>query len=222
MTTTFVVERDSVSIPAWVDDLESFRVWVRSDEFPDKGRICFLDGEVWVDMSKEQAFWHNQVKSEYNIVLGSLNKAERKGRYWPDGMLLTNMHANLASQPDARFVSTEGLRTSRVRLVEGVAAGFVELQSTPDMVLEIVSDASVIKDLERLRDLYWSAGIPEYWLVDVRGERLSFEILRHTAKGYVSTRSVGGWLKSSVFGKSFRLTRRTGEDGNPEYELSVR
>jgi Uma2 family endonuclease len=90
------------------------------------------------------------------------------------------------------------------------------------MALEIVSTGSIGKDTERLRDLYWRAGIPEYWLVDVRGERLSFEILRHTAKGYVSTRSVGGWLKSSVFGKSFRLTRRTDEDGNPEYEVAVR
>jgi len=64
MTTTLVVERDSVTIPAWVDDLDSFRRWARSDEFPESGRICFLNGEVWVDMSKEQAFWHNQVKSE--------------------------------------------------------------------------------------------------------------------------------------------------------------
>jgi len=137
-------------------------------------------------------------------------------------MLLSNVDANLTAQPDGMFVSTEGMRTGRVQLVEGVKEGFVELEGTPDMVLEVVSTASVIKDLERLRDLYWQAGIPEYWLVDVRGERLTFEILRHTAKGFVATRNVGGWLKPSVFGKSFRLTRKMDEQGNPEYELAVK
>jgi Uma2 family endonuclease len=222
MTTTLVVESQSVSGPAWVHDLDSFRRWARSNEFPETGRICYLDGEVWVDMSKEQAFSHNQVKNEYNIVLGSVIKAERKGRYWPDGMLLSNIDANLTSQPDGMFVSTECMRTGRVRLVAGVKEGFVELEGTPDMILEILSTGSIAKDTKRLRELYWRAGIPEYWLVDVRGERLSFEILRRTAKGYVATRNVGGWLKSSAFGKSFRLTRRMDELGNPEYALAVR
>jgi Uma2 family endonuclease len=222
MTTTLVVERDSVSIPAWVDDLESFRRWARSDEFPEAGRICFLDGEVWVDMSKEQAFWHNQVKGEFTLVLYGLVKKLRLGRYVTDGMRLSNELANFSSVPDGLFASTETFRNSQLRLVEGVEEDYVELQGTPDLVLEIVSTGSVEKDTKRLRDLYWRAGIPEYWIVDVRGERLSFEILRHTAKGYVATRNVGGWLKSSVFGKSFRLTRRTDEDGNPEYELAVR
>jgi Uma2 family endonuclease len=222
MTTTLVVERNSVTIPAWVDDLESFRRWARSEEFPESGRICFLDGEVWVDMSKEQFYSHNQVKSEFNITLGSLIKAIRLGRYIPDGMLLTNEDADLTCQPDGAFASTKSLQSGRVRLVQGSDEGFVELEGTPDMVLEVVSTSSVEKDYKRLRDLYWRAGIPEYWLVDVRGERLSFEILRRTAKGYVATRSVGGWLKSSVFGKSFRLTRRMDELGNPEYALAVR
>jgi Uma2 family endonuclease len=222
MTTTLVVEKDSVTVPAWVHDLDSFRRWVRSKEFPDSGRICYLDGEVWVDMSKEQVFTHNQVKSEYNIVLGSLIKRVRMGRYYPDGMLLINADANLTSQPDAMFVSTHSMQTGQVRLVEGAAEGFVELEGTPDMVLEIVSTSSVVKDYKRLRELYWRADIQEYWIVDARPERPSFDILRHTANGYTATRKQAGWVKSAVFGKSFRLTRKTDEQGNPEYELAVK
>jgi hypothetical protein len=56
MSTTVVAEGDFVQIPDWVEDLESFRRWAHSDEFPETGRICYLDGEVWVDMSKEQFF----------------------------------------------------------------------------------------------------------------------------------------------------------------------
>src|SRR5262249_36027312 len=152
-------------------------------EFPETGRICYLDGEVWVDMSKEQFFSHNQVKSEYNIVLGTLVKNERLGRYIPDGMLLSNVEANLTAQPDGAFVSRASWETGRVRLIEGVREGYVELEGTPDMVLEVVSASSVVKDTVTLRALYWRAGIREYWLVDTRGDQLKFDILRWGVKG---------------------------------------
>src|SRR5256885_8764701 len=48
--------------------------------------------------------------------------------------------------------------------------GYLELEGTPDMVLEVVSESSVQKDTKRLRQLYWQAGIREYWLVDARRE----------------------------------------------------
>jgi Uma2 family endonuclease len=107
-------------------------------------------------------------------------------------------------------------------LVEGAKGGYVELEGIPDMVLEVMSDSSVHKDTEQLRELYWQAGIREYWLVDARKEPLTFEILRHTAKGYIATRKQAGWLKSAVFGKSFQLTQRTDDLGYPEYRLAVR
>lgn len=222
LVATVVVDGEAVHIPAWVADLDSFRRWVLSDEVSEKLRACFLDGEVWIDMSKEQAFTHNQVKNEFNITLGGLVKAGRLGRYFPDGMLVTNEGANLSAGPDAVFVSHGSLSEGKVRLVEGRQGGVVELKGTPDMVLEIVSDSSVKKDTVTLRELYWEAGIPEYWLEDARGEEPEFTILRRGPRDYAAVRRQGGWLKSAVFGKSFRLTRQTAEDGNPEYTLEVR
>ncbi len=218
---TIFVEDEFVHIPTWVVDHSSFRRWVHSDEFPERGRICYFNGEVWVDMSKEQVFSHNQVKHEYALTLGGLVKAGRLGRYFPDELLLSNVDEEFTCQPDGVFVSREGLR-ERVRLVPGAREGYLELEGTPDMVLEVVSASSVTKDTVTLRELYWKAGIPEYWLVDARGERLAFDILRHTAKGYIATRRQGGWLRSAVFGHSFRLTRQDDELGNPEYNLAVR
>jgi Uma2 family endonuclease len=90
------------------------------------------------------------------------------------------------------------------------------------MVLEVVSASSVEKDRETLPDLYWRAGIPEYWVVDARGDRLEFDIFRHDSGGYTAVAKRGGWLKSWVFGRSFRLTRRFDDAGNPDYVLSVR
>jgi Uma2 family endonuclease len=220
---TFVVYDESVHIPEGVEcSLEAFRQWAHSPEFPKSGRICYLNGEVWVDMSKEQVFSHNQVKQEYNLVIGRLVKVGRLGRYVPDGMLLSNLDANLAVLPDATFVSFKSLRSGRVRLVEGIHEGYLELEGTPDMALEVVSTSSVGKDSEILMDLYWQAGIAEYWLVDVRKDRLSFEIYRHAPKGFVVARKQAAWVRSKVFSKSFRLTRQDDELGNPEFTLEVR
>ncbi|HEV3339274.1 MAG TPA: Uma2 family endonuclease, partial [Pirellulales bacterium] len=173
-------------------------------------------------MSKDQIFTHNQVKQEFNLVIGGLVKAERLGRYFPDGLFLTNDRADLASQPDGTFASHESLKSGRVRLVEGERGGYLEMDGSPDMVLEVVSASSVEKDTETLREVYWRAGIPEYWLVDARGDRLTFGILRHESRGYVASRKQAGWMKSRVFDRMFRLTCRPDDAGNPEYSLSAR
>jgi hypothetical protein len=151
---TIVLETTVVRIPPEVKDLASFRRWAHSDRFPEEGRICFLNGEVWVDMSKEQAFTHNQVKGEFSRVLSTLVQEADLGRFFPDGMLLTNIDADLSCQPDGIFVSSETLKSGRLRLVEGVKGGCVESEGTPDMVLEVVSESSVEKDTVILHNLY--------------------------------------------------------------------
>jgi Uma2 family endonuclease len=213
---------EHIHIPPWVLDHESFRRWLHSEEFPETGRICYLNGEVWVDMSKEQLYSHNQVKAEFAFALRGLLKAEPLGRFFPDGALLSNAEEEFTSQPDGTFVSHKRLDAGDVRLIGGSKEGVVELEGAPDMVLEVVSASSVEKDTVTLRNLYWQAGIKEYWLVDARGEKLSFDILRYTAKGYQETRKQGGWLKSAVFGKSFRLAREADQAGNPDHTLHVR
>lgn len=211
-----------VSIPSWVVDMESFRRWADADDFPEDGRIWYLQGEVWVDMSKEQIFTHVLVKTEITIVLGNLVKVGQVGLFLADGALLSNMAADISGKPDATFVSQDTLQSDRVHLVEGWEQGHVELEGTPDMVLEVVSDSSVHKDTVILRKAYWQAGIREYWLVDARQEPIRFDIFRRTAKGYTATRKQDGWLKSAVFGKSFQLTQRAGALGHPEYTLAIR
>ncbi len=217
-----VVIEEKVRVPDWVNDLASFRQWAHSGEFPERRGISYLKGEVWVDMRKEQLFSHNQVKGEISSVLGVLVKKNRLGIFFPDGVLLSDLATDFATGPDAIFVSKESLQTNRVTMIEGADGGYVELQGVPDMVLEVVSPSSVEKDTEVLREVYWELGIEEDWLVDARGERLDFDILRHGAKGYVPVRKPGGWLRSTVFGASFRLTRKTNEMGHPEFTLAVR
>ncbi len=217
-----VLQESDVRIPDWVCDLESFRRWADADDFPETGRVCYLKGEVWVDMSKEQMFSHVKVKAKIGNVLEGIVEAGELGHYFADGVRLSNLAADISAVPDGSFFSNESLRTGRVRLVPGAAGGFVEVEGSPDMVLEVVSDSSVRKDNVILFGAYGDAGVREYWLVDARQDPLRFDVYKHTRKGYVTTRKQGGWVKSAVFGKSFRLTRQDGKDGFPVYGLEVR
>ena len=70
-----------MDIPLWVIDLDSFRRWMDSDDFPDHGRINYIKGEVWVDMSKEQVFTHVLVKTRITAVLSELVEANECGSF---------------------------------------------------------------------------------------------------------------------------------------------
>jgi hypothetical protein len=219
---TVLNESEQVQVPTWVADLESFRRWADADDFPEKGRVWFLKGEVWLDMSKEQVFSHVLVKTKIASTLTGLGEANQLGMYLVDGALLSNVMADISGKPDGIFLATSSLQSGRVRLVEGMEEGYLEVEGSPDMVLEVVSRSSVHKDKVTLRQAYWEVGVREYWLVDARAVPLAFDILRHTARGYAAARKQQGWVKSAVFGKAFRLTARTTPLGHPDYTLEAR
>src|SRR5262249_27073640 len=150
--------QESIRIPPGLEDLESFRRWARSDDFPEHGRFAYLRGEIWVDLSLEQAFTHNQVKAEYAATLFPLIETDELGYYLSDGMRLSIPNVDLSTIPNGTFVSFDALREGRMRLLEGAERGYVELVGAPDMVLEVVSNESVRKDTKVLRALYREAG----------------------------------------------------------------
>ena len=220
---TIIAEQNTfqVEVPEWVNDLASFRRWADSDEFPEEGRICYL-GRVWIDLSKEQLFTHNGIKTEFAAVLHTLSKTNQSGRYYIDGARLSNEIADLSAVPDGLFVSWATLNSGAVKLIESADGnGFVELEGSPDMTLEAVSKSSVGKDKSDLKERYWKAGITEYWLVDARNQPPQFTIFRWEPDGYVEVSAQDGWLHSEVFGTTFRLVSGEDPGGNPEFRLEV-
>lgn len=216
---TDIVFRGSLHVPVWINDLDSFRKWTLSDEFSDEGEIAFLGGLLWVDPSMERDI-HNQIKTAITVILFSLVQAGRLGRFYGDKMRLVHPEAELSTEPDALFVGTESLQRQRLQLQQGGES--LELLGSPDMVLEVVSPTSIQKDTVHLLRLYHLAGVREYWLVNPLGEQLDFRIYRHTAKKFTQVRSQGGWLRSTLFDKSFRLNVETNELRLSEYRLEMR
>jgi Uma2 family endonuclease len=140
MVTMVIQEAKGVTVPAWVTDRESFLRWTDDDSFPEYGRIDYLAGEIWIDMSEEQIYSHNQVKTEFTFVLTGLAKASRLGRFYQDGLRIDHPEADLAAVPDGVYISRERLESLRIRKVEGAEGGYGRMEGAPDMILEVVSE----------------------------------------------------------------------------------
>jgi Uma2 family endonuclease len=209
-------------VPDWVHDLATYRQWAHSDDYPQSGWISYLAGVIWVDMSMEELITHNQVKQAYAFAVGHRLMTQPTGRYVGDRMLLTNPEAELSTEPDGLYFAWETVQLGRLRFVSGKHHGFMELEGTPDMVLEIVSATSERKDKKTLRDLYWKAKVPEYWLVDARKDPAEFDVLRWAATGYEPMAAAEGWLPSSVLGCSLRLLRTLDPLGYPQFVVETR
>jgi Uma2 family endonuclease len=217
-------DRLTIRIPTTAMTLSGFRKWATSPQFPEHVRAAFIDGEVYLDMSNEDPEAHVAVKGEVYAVLRAVVRNEDLGKLYTDGVLLTNEEASVSNNPDASFLSRETLRSGRARLVprKGEEGQYREIEGTPDWVLEVISDSSVEKDTEKLRTAYHAAGIPEYWLIDARGEEIIFTMLLWRKTGYAAAPIKDSWQRSKVFGREFRLVRARDEFGLWEYTLEVR
>src|SRR5258708_26676445 len=163
---------------------------------------------------------HNQLKTQTIISVGAVVNATGRGRLYGDKMRLVHPEARLSNEADGLYVKLETLHRQRAQLRQGKDS--LELVGSPDMVLEVVSPTSVHKDTVLLLDLYHRAGIREYWLVNPLEDVLDFQIYRYSAKKFVSVRAQDGWLRSTVFDRSFRLTEATNELNLPDFRLAMR
>lgn len=213
-----------ILIPPAVNDLASFLHWIDAADLPEKLPVSFLRGDVRVDLAMEEMFSHSRIKSALGIALGGLIEGDDLGMYAPDGMLLVNEGAELATGPDAMFISHESVRTGRVTFTAGKKRDAVATRAvgTPDLVVEIISPSSVFADTEWLMSAYHNAGILEYWVIDARGDDIQFDIYSRRVKEFVAVRKSAGWLKSAALGKSFRLVRTEMANGYPRFKLETR
>jgi len=156
-------------------------------------------------------------------VLGHRIKRARLGELYTGRARVSCPQADLSAEPDVVFVSESSLDGGRVRFVPkagGAADRYVELEGPPDLIVEIVSDASVRKDTERLPAAYYQAGVTEFWLIDARGEDLLFRIHRRGASQYEpSETDADGYHHSTILDSRYRLDRSRNAKGRIIFDL---
>lgn len=226
MSSPAVIFEESLRVPAEVHDLEAFRRWAFSPDFPETGRIDFLSGDVEVDMSPEHLHTHGRVKVAVCQVLNELVEADDLGEVFVDRSRVTSPAGDLSVEPDVVVILWQSLESGRVRYVpdaQGRPGRSREIEGGPDLVVEIISDSSVGKDTRRLPRRYAAAGVRELWLIDARRDELAFAI--HSLAGDAFERvtaAAEGWTASPVLGEVFRLVRERTRLGTWRYRLERR
>ena len=200
-----------------------FRRWITSRRFPPQVRPTFVDGEIWLSMSPESLETHNKVKTEFTAALVRHVREHDLGEAYSDRSLLSNVEARVSTEPEFLFIAWATSEAGRVRLGRRKhrTEEFIEIIGTPDLVLEIVSDSSVRKDLVRLKAAYERAGVPEYWVVDARGEQISFQIMRLDGGHYAPSAASDQPQASRVLGARFALHRARNRLGRYAYTLAI-
>jgi Uma2 family endonuclease len=223
VSTIIVDSSDQIDIPGWVSDFKSFRRWFKSTEFPEAGKICFINNDIWVDLSMEELFSHNHVRTEICRVLANLMKLTKFGQFVSEGMRYSHLESNLSTEPDGMVISHAAIDTGRIKFVAGDKGEHTEVVGSPEIVIEVVSRGSEVKDTEWAAAAYFDADILEYWLVDARDvDHIHFEIYKRGKKEFAATRKQSGWVKSGVLGKAFRLVQSENASGIPEFTLETR
>ena len=222
MVTTVLFE-ERVEIPLDIRSLADFRRWALSDDCPEQGRVDYLAGRIEVDMSPEDLHTHGKLKVEILRVLAGRVRQLSLGELYTDRARVSCPDADLSTEPDVLFVSDASLDGGRVRLVPRASGGpdrYAEFEGPPDLIVEIVSDASVGKDTQRLPAAYHRAGVAEFWLVDARGQDLLFRLHRRGQTAYEAAPiDAEGYQYSAVLRAAYRLTRARNPSGRIAFNL---
>lgn len=214
---------DTVLIPAGIKDLDRFRRWARSDSFPERGRINFIDGRIEVEVYPRELNRHSAPLTEVACGIANRVKAADLGHVLICAGRMSCPNANLSCQPDVTFLSMDSILEHRVRLVpasDEEPDSCVEIEGPPDLVVEVVNYSTAERDAVRLLRNYEQAGVREYWLVDARGSDVQFQIFGRSNDRFVRVEANGdGFKKSHVLGASYRLDRDCDARGLWNFDL---
>jgi Uma2 family endonuclease len=141
--------------------------------FPDDGkRHELIQGDH--SMTPALSTKHQRISRNLVIALGTFVRQHRRGEVFdaPCDVVLSDEDV---VQPDLLFVSAE----------RAAAITEANVQGPPDLIVEILSDATRKKDEVTKRKLYERFGVSEYWIVDPELEIV--KVFRLSGHQYVRT-----------------------------------
>lgn len=116
----------------------------------------YVDGEVIENMSVTQR--HDLLVGFLRTILTFYTDTKKLGRICgePYQMKMVLGDKTKGREPDMFFVKTENLERIGEQFFEGAA----------DLVIEVISPESVIRDTQDKFEEYEKAGVNEYWIID--------------------------------------------------------
>lgn len=132
----------------------------------------YVDGEVISDMSVTQR--HDDLTLFLQALLRFFVEAKKLGKIHgePYQIRMTMDDKTKGREPDIFFVKTENLGRIGEQFFDGA----------PDLIIEVISPESVMRDTQEKFEEYETAGVKEYWIVDPTRRTANFYNLEKSGK----------------------------------------
>ena len=213
------------TVPATAATFRGFREWTWSDDFPEHGRIDFVDGVLHFDLLPERVRSHGLPKTELVRVIGNRVAGGDLGQVYTGRTQLSSPGPPaVCCEPDLLFVHFDSLRAGEVRHLrtpDGLDS--YGLEGAADLVGEVVSPETESRDTTHLPASLFANGTREYWPVDCRDGAADLTIHTRGPAGFVAaTADAHGYQTSPVLGTAYRLERTFDPLGDAEFTLHER
>ena len=156
----------------------------------------YVDGEIIKNMSVTQQ--HDDLTLFLQALLRFFVEAKKLGKIHgePYQMRMTFEDKVKGREPDIFFVANENTNRLTEQYFEGAA----------DLVIEVISPESVMRDTQDKFEEYETAGVKEYWIIDPNrrtanfygyDENKKYRMLPISADGLFESRIIEGlWIKT--------------------------
>lgn len=152
-------------------------VALRDDPSPERIKLAFNEGWLWVTMGAE-GISHATVSDLFIMIFGFWAIQHPDQVFSPLGRCLLERAEVRASAPDlVLYIGPDypQWQPGEPRRID------VNQTRVPNLVGEI-ADTTLASDLDEKKHLYAALGIPEYWVVDVRGQRVFAFLLQENGE----------------------------------------
>ncbi len=166
-TTSPQTSIDETPLGQWYQATWQDYVALRDTPTRERMKLAFNQGWLWVAMGGE-GINHASVSDLFTMMLGFWAIQHSDQRFSSLGRCLLEMPQTQACAPDLVLYLGDDYpqwQPGEPRRID------LNKSRVPDLVGEI-SDTTLASDLDQQKHLYAALGIPEYWVVDVVGDRV--------------------------------------------------
>lgn len=162
---------------------EEFLTWCDEDTWAE-----WVDGEVII--LTPASLRHQKIKMFLAGVMGEFARHHQSGLVL-DAPFLVRLpeHLRRGREPDIIFVRSERLSWLKETYFDG----------SPDVIVEILSPESYIRDRKIKYGEYEAAGVREYWLIDPDRRQAEFFRLGADGRYHLETPDMQGVFRSEAF-----------------------
>lgn len=156
----------------------------------------YVDGEIISNMSVTQQ--HDNLTGFLQALLRFFVEIKKLGKIHsePYQMRMEIDGKTKGREPDIFFVAAENLHRAKEQYFDGAA----------DLVIEVISPESIVRDTEDKFEEYEAAGVKEYWLINPNrrtanfygfDERGKYKMLYLSPESVFESRVIAGlWIKT--------------------------